>query len=156
MRVTGSMIEPKEEVHTFIWMVLNTSGNGKTINNMVKALNLGQMVQSMKELTKMARKSDSASSNGLTNLPTPATFLTITSTERASTLGAMVVSTRVSGESIKCMETATSLGGTDAATMENTLMTKRVAMESFFGPTADITKENGEMVSSMARVCLLI
>ena len=122
---------------------------GKKINNMERALRLGQMVCAMKVIMSTERSTERVLSNGQIHQCLLVSSTITIFTGKVFTCGVMVVSTRENGKTIKCMERGHSLGVTADCTLVSTSTTRRTVMANLCGLMVVATRATGCMVNSM-------
>jgi len=115
---------------------------------MARELKLGQTVRSTREITLMAKSTDTASSNGRTDPNTMENFLTTTSTGSESTNGQTVEDTRELGLTTKCTAKVSSRGKTEESTKGSIRTIRRKDTEPLAGLTTEDTWGTGDWGNS--------
>ena len=148
MREIGKMTRQMAMEFTSTPTMLVTRVSGKTISNMEKAKNLGQMVLSTKVNIVREKSMAKVSCDLVTDPNMKATSSLMISTGMVSTSGLMEKDTKENGTEIKCMAKEKSPGRM-AENMKVTIsMIKSTDMEYLNGMTEEGMKAIGKMVNN--------
>ena len=126
----------------------HTLVSGTKINSMVKELKSGQMVQSTRATTSMARNMVRANSLLLMGPPIPANSKTTKFLDRENMFGLMVKCTMGNGRKIRCMARVCSYGETGRGTKANSSTTNAKAAVLSSGKMAGGTRATGAKASN--------